>query len=148
MTYRLIYVSRGKGLDSHALHAVGARAAAKNEEVGITGALIYRDGRFVQLLEGDHEAVARTMSRIDRDPRHFEVTIMLAETCADRLFPDSWMALIESRTIIDRVLQKMLRGLQFNPVQWPGADIRRFFEELSAEQLVALDVEPDDIGFV
>lgn len=48
----------------------------KNEQSGITGALIFDSLWFVQILEGDREAVSRTLCRIVADQRHDAVTIM------------------------------------------------------------------------
>ncbi len=41
-----------------------------NAEVGITGLLLYREGNFLQVLEGEPEQVHALYERICRDPRH------------------------------------------------------------------------------
>lgn len=47
-----------------------------NARVGVTGALIFNNGVFGQVLEGPMEAVELTFDRIQADPRHKEVTVL------------------------------------------------------------------------
>jgi len=44
-------------------------ARANNERLGITGMLLYRDGNFMQVLEGEEPVVRDLYARIERDPR-------------------------------------------------------------------------------
>ncbi len=41
-----------------------------NERAGITGMLLYKDGNFMQVLEGDESVVLALLQRITRDLRH------------------------------------------------------------------------------
>lgn len=148
MIFRLIYVSRGRNFDRHGLHVMGASAAVQNERTGITGALLLRDGWFIQLLEGDRAAVLKTLLRIDRDPRHSELRVVLSEDFARRLFPACWMALIESGALVDRVFAKVFGTSGFDPRRHTSEDFLRLFEALSAADLVALDAELDDVALV
>lgn len=84
----LVYSSRavvGFGLD--ALDELLVHARTANEAVGITGLLLYRDHRFLQLLEGPEAAVREKMSLITEDPRHDHVTVLLEEDVPRRQFP-------------------------------------------------------------
>ena len=45
-------------------------SAARN---GLTGLLIYRNGVFLHVIEGERDQVAAGLDRISRDPRHSEV---------------------------------------------------------------------------
>lgn len=52
-----------------------------NERAGITGMLLYKDGNFMQLLEGEKEAVLRLHKNIIVDPRHKGfLTLLQGET--------------------------------------------------------------------
>jgi len=64
-----------------------------NERAGITGALIFDSLWFVQILEGEREAVSHTLCRIVADPRHDAVTIMDCRPTDNRLFGNWWMGL-------------------------------------------------------
>ena len=54
-------------------------ARINNRENGITGALVYVDGVFLQVLEGDASVVLGLMEKISRDVRHETVTVLRAE---------------------------------------------------------------------
>lgn len=89
----VLYVSQSViGDDDVALAALAAQAQAANAELGITGALIATGDRFAQFLEGPALPVAELMSRIDRDPRHGEVTIVRTEAITQRSLPDCALA--------------------------------------------------------
>jgi hypothetical protein len=49
------------------------------ERVGVSGMLLYRGGNFIQVLEGPDAAVGATYSRIEKDPRHDDITLILDE---------------------------------------------------------------------
>ena len=57
-----------------------------NMQDGITGMLLYKDGSFMQALEGDDENVARTFERIQKDTRHIDVTLLREREIEERNF--------------------------------------------------------------
>jgi hypothetical protein len=59
-----------------------------NAKVRITGILLYKDGTFLQVLEGDQEAVMKLASRIKEHHRHKDFQILLRGTSEHRLFAD------------------------------------------------------------
>jgi hypothetical protein len=59
----------------------------RNDALGITGMLLYRDGNIIQTLEGPAAEVERTFAHISRDPRHHGVLELLREEVAERRFP-------------------------------------------------------------
>jgi len=65
----------------------------KNARLQITGLLLYKDGTFMQALEGPEEAVNSLYSTIARDPRHKGVQILLQEPIENRIFADWTMGL-------------------------------------------------------
>lgn len=58
-----------------------------NERAGLTGMLLFKDGRFMQVLEGAEEDVRERYRVIAADPRHSDVTMLLDETMEGRRFP-------------------------------------------------------------
>jgi len=60
----------------------------KNTPEGITGLLLYRDGNFMQVLEGEEQAVVATHARILRDTRHDGFITLLKESIEQRTFGD------------------------------------------------------------
>ncbi|MDQ6655101.1 MAG: BLUF domain-containing protein [Verrucomicrobiota bacterium] len=69
-----------------------ATSRRNNEASGLTGMLLYKDRRFLQVLEGNEEAVRATYARIERDPRHREIVLLLSEEEQEREFADWSMA--------------------------------------------------------
>lgn len=64
-----------------------------NERAGITGALVFDDRWFLQVLEGERTAVWGTLNRISDDERHANVVIAEAVEITERLFGNWWMGL-------------------------------------------------------
>ncbi|MBH5321886.1 BLUF domain-containing protein [Aurantiacibacter sediminis] len=85
----LIYVSTAQErMPMAAVEAMAERSAARNHQAGITGMLAYNGRSFMQLLEGDGEAVLATMRRIERDPRHSNISYVRQEMRFQRECPD------------------------------------------------------------
>ncbi|MEP7738210.1 BLUF domain-containing protein [Nocardioides sp. 31GB23] len=59
---------------------------AKNQALGLTGMMLYRDGNIIQALEGPDDAVVETYAKICADPRHHGIIELLRESIAERTF--------------------------------------------------------------
>ena len=70
------------------LLALHRRSTEKNQRLGITGLLLYQDGNFMQVLEGEEENVRHLYETIYMDPRHKDIYILFAETIPEREFPN------------------------------------------------------------
>lgn len=89
----IIYVSAAREPMSDAqLENLLRVAQARNARLGITGLLLYRDGNFMQLLEGPEAAVKEVFRAIEQDPRHHMVTRILDESGLPREFAGWSMA--------------------------------------------------------
>jgi len=75
-----------------------------NERSGLTGMLLHRDGRFMQVLEGPDDAVRDVFAVIAADTRHAEVRLLLDEPIAERAFPAWKMAF---RTVDDETVRRL-----------------------------------------
>ena len=60
----------------------------KNTRLGITGLLLYREGAFIQSLEGDETTVRALYAAICKDDRHFQGVTLQATPIPKRQFPD------------------------------------------------------------
>ena len=65
----------------------------KNAALDITGMLLYKNGSFLQALEGDEEIVRHLYATIARDNRHQQVTLIIEFPVEARSFPDWSMGL-------------------------------------------------------
>ena len=83
---QLLYISSKTSGEPIALDAILSVSRRNNMAVGATG-LLYTDGtRFLQVLEGDAEAVTATFERIRRDPRHKAVVVLSDREVTTREF--------------------------------------------------------------
>lgn len=90
MLIRLIYVSTAtRPLGDEDLEQILAAARDFNRKHGITGMLVFSEGNFLQILEGEDAAVTDLMDkRIAVDPRHRNILVLDREPIAARDFPD------------------------------------------------------------
>lgn len=75
------------------LEHILASAIKNNTAAGITGALIFDDMWFVQVIEGPTDAVKSTFERVSHDNRHDNVKLLQKKQVAERHFPDWPMGL-------------------------------------------------------
>ncbi|MEV7873097.1 BLUF domain-containing protein [Microbacterium sp. NPDC089188] len=83
------YVSRAiDTFDDARLAELLAQSRRSNHEHDLSGMLLYRRGRFFQVLEGPKDAVDELMAKIRRDPRHDEIRVLLTEEIEERRFEE------------------------------------------------------------
>ena len=86
---RIVYLSTASTLMSdNDLMALLRRSRENNLRVEVTGLLLYSGGNFIQLLEGESDAVGKVYARIEQDPRHHGCLQMLDAPASQRLFPN------------------------------------------------------------
>ena len=89
----LIYVSAAvKLFTTEELLELLEQAREKNARLGVTGMLLYKDGNFMQVLEGEDATVYKLAEEIERDRRHKSFTILTAEPIEQRQFSNWSMA--------------------------------------------------------
>ncbi len=95
-TIRLIYasVARPEHTGYADLTALLHRAAQFNEEQALTGLLVYGNGMFLQVLEGERSAVNHLYNRIAADKRHERCTLLSAHAISERKFSHWAMKLV------------------------------------------------------
>src|SRR3979490_3493591 len=94
---RLVYFSRNKldaarGALAERISDVLAVSVANNRQADISGGLIFSGEWFAQVLEGDRVAIVETFARIQRDPRHGEVSTIERRTADTGRFGFWWGA--------------------------------------------------------
>jgi hypothetical protein len=84
-----VYVSSAVELFTpEALTHLLERARHRNAHLDITGMLLYKDGNFMQALEGPAPAVRALFRIIRRDPRHKNILTLLQHSTQERHFPE------------------------------------------------------------
>jgi len=126
VTHRIIYSSQAsRPLSVGELEEILVDARAGNEARNVTGALVYVDGVFLQVLEGDKATLQRLMQSIAADTRHSSVTVFHEIDVERPLFSDWRMAYVgakpeqmatwaglEGTATIDAILQDIRREPQ------------------------------------
>lgn len=85
----LVYVSTAvKPFTGSELFDLLSHSREKNTRRGITGLLLYKDGSFMQALEGEEEGVRSLYAAISADARHYHVITLVDMPIAERQFPN------------------------------------------------------------
>lgn len=92
VVYQLIYTSSATpALDDFALREIAQSSNFNNQELGITGLLLFYEGSVLQILEGDEMSVYSLYARVKRDKRHRGCMILSARTTEQREFSNWFM---------------------------------------------------------
>ena len=87
--FQLVYASKAnRDFSEGELFEMLAKFREKNVRLGITGLLLFKDGSFMQALEGDENAVLELYDTIWADDRHHDLNVLLTITVGRRQFPD------------------------------------------------------------
>lgn len=107
-----IYVSAAhRSFDDWALKELAEFSAHMNAKFGITGYLVYLDGRFVQYFEGAKSPVEQLMSNIRNDERH-EILQETGEAhLVTRRFPTWFMRWLHHEELAQVKLERDLATL-------------------------------------
>ena len=109
------YLSQSK-LDwtDDAIDQLLERSKQNNATRGITGAMIYANGYFMQLIEGPQIAVDELYSAIEADPRHEVLSLLHNQEIKDRHFSDWAMEYRDSDDLGERALMTVHAAKQDN----------------------------------
>ncbi len=130
MLVRVLYVSRADGPQTTTVTAsILATAHRYNREHGISGVLCQGQGLYLQVLEGERDAVHRLYTRIVVDRRHHDVVMLQLVEIGERRFAGWSMALVD---LSDREPMVQLKHPEFDPYSASGADAMKLVEELLA----------------
>ena len=117
--YYLIYVSYATAkMDVNDLRDLAKKCHQNNIEKDITGMLVYLDGKFLQVLEGNKGDVEKLFAHISTDPRHEKVRILIEGDIEKRNF-EGWSMGFK---MLDKQVFKDMSGL---------TDLDDFFKESS-----------------
>jgi len=87
--FRLVYTStETDAFSGPDLVRLMKKSRHNNDQLGITGMLLYHNGSFLQALEGEESAVRQLTDRIAGDPRHSGMVVLHAASAENRDFPD------------------------------------------------------------
>jgi len=87
MLRTICYVSTAApSLNEKGLSDLYEEAIQKNSEKNITGILLYSDGNFMQIMEGENDALSRLYENIENDSRHHHLVRLIDSEIKHRIF--------------------------------------------------------------
>lgn len=87
--YCVVYTSvSNQEMSDDDLKELLKRSRTKNQNLNITGMLLYLDPFYIQVLEGEESTVDRLFNIIKDDPNHEKVSIIYKKAIAERSFSD------------------------------------------------------------
>ncbi|NOS90511.1 MAG: BLUF domain-containing protein [Cyclobacteriaceae bacterium] len=87
--YHLVYTSLAANLFSEEdLVRLLEKSRTSNKEQAVSGMLLYLQGKFIQVLEGERDNVINLYERIRQDTRHRKVTTVVEGESPRRIFPN------------------------------------------------------------
>ena len=86
--HQLIYISRPTiKITAAVLLDILKKSENKNHPHQISGLLVFHNGQFMQLMEGEKKAVRNLFETVKHDPRHTDVEIVLEVDSPERCMP-------------------------------------------------------------
>jgi Sensors of blue-light using FAD len=90
----LVYVSSAvEIMTNNELRELLEISRANNQKLGITGMMLYKDGNFMQALEGPDDAVRNLYKKVSADRRHRNIFKVFEKNIETREFGEWSMAL-------------------------------------------------------
>lgn len=130
MLIRLLYVSRAVGPQTGTVTAsILMEARSGNARSQIGGVLLQGQGLYLQVLEGERQAVHRLYNRIVVDPRHQDVEMLHLAEVTQRRFAGWSMAHVDLDA--GDAMVKMQHP-EFDPYSAPGAHVLTLVDDLLA----------------
>ena len=91
--HHIIYLSQAThSLSDEQLQKILLQARRYNAERNITGLLLYGNGHFLQVIEGEQQTVTALYEKIKRDARHGSVITFANKAIEQRTFAEWSMA--------------------------------------------------------
>lgn len=85
----LIYVSKSSNaFSSSDIIDLLSKSRDRNRQLNVTGMLLYEQGSFFQVLEGEEDVVNNLFATICNDPRHTSIVKIISEAIFKRDFVD------------------------------------------------------------
>jgi Sensors of blue-light using FAD len=113
----LAYVSRcTRNVTVFMLGELLVKSQRMNNDVGVTGLLIYSSGLFAQTIEGESHVIDMVYARIANSPLHTDLRVFFDEQIQARLYP-TW-AMMSNTAMGNEKLAKFIRGRLALPHQF------------------------------
>ncbi len=134
MLVRLLYASRARDpISDEMLASILTQSRKNNPETGVTGVLcVCHGGVFIQALEGGRPEVNQLYSKVLRDDRHTDVTLLEYAEISERRFSGWRMGRVDLDKVNTAVVLKYSEKPRLDPFGMSGAVALKLLEELAS----------------
>ena len=132
-----MYVSKSAipaPLQDSVLDDIVAVSRRKNEQLAVTGCLIFARDLFAQILEGPPDALAILRQCINEDERHTRVHTIYELAIGSRRFPCWSLAYAGPSVFVQRNMQEALDKLLRTPNEIGNAALLQMIQEFSLDR--------------
>ncbi|BAO54105.1 BLUF domain-containing protein [Nonlabens marinus] len=86
-SYTILYISRAADqLNEIDILELLENSEYRNNKKGLNGILLYGEGSFLQVLEGEESLVKETFAKIEKDKRHDTLIVLFEEKAKEMVF--------------------------------------------------------------
>ncbi len=89
---------------------------SNNQALGITGALIYENNKFGQIIEGPEKDIEALLKKIQKDSRHKNVRLIELKSISERSF-SKWTMVFQGNEEIAKTLPEIIAAIE--DIQFP-----------------------------
>ncbi len=115
--YTICYVSSARvDITEDELTALFRTTENNNTSNNITGILLYKSGKFLQVLEGEETVLKSLYEKIEADPRHNNIFVILNQKCKRRIFENyaSRFSIVKSKEEL-QTIETYLNQIEESP---------------------------------
>jgi len=136
---RLVYISENNLAGASVvvedeIRSILLASRRRNAADEITGALIFNNGIFAQVLEGPRPAVEATFERIQRDDRHANVQVLDFAPIDERAFPNWSMGFLGGSRRDQAIFADVARLTGFAPASLSGERVFEIMVSIAKEE--------------
>ncbi len=139
MLVRLVYASRSASpVTDEVIGSILAQSRKNNPEHGLTGVLcLCHSNMFLQVLEGGRDEVNRIYSKVLRDDRHIDVTLLDYSEISERRFSSWRMGRVDMDKVNAGIILKYSEKSRLDPFLLSGSAALTLLEELVISASIA-----------
>ncbi len=131
---RLIYASKvAADVNRDDLDQIIESACKNNAELGVTGALVFSNKYFLQVLEGGRSEVNTVYHKILADKRHYEPTLLDYSEISQRMFHEWEMKLFLETNINRKTNIKYFSQENFDPYEISGKTAAKLLQDITSK---------------
>ena len=136
MLYSICFISNSvQLLQEDELESFLAHSIVHNVVRNISGILLYNEGTFFEVMEGEYVDISVLISKIKRDSRHNNVTIMIEQEISNRLFDSFQTGIVSPGNKVKKRLLKFKR--QLPKASQYSKSLRTLLDSFTSQEIIS-----------